>query len=201
MWIRTTIGDVEWSRGKPEELIETIQQKIKDLYEQGQIMQEIHIDGRVFREDFEEYIVHEPEIGRIEEVVIVSVPEEILMQDIRSNLTEYLPKLLRALDSISELFYGQMSSEDWTHFTQLVDGIHWFTGAVQALRHHLERQGQPSLMMDALVRFEGEAQKLAAELNEALEQQEYTAVGDVLKYEWPELLEPLQAIFDDGGKA
>src|SRR5690606_20447944 len=102
MWIRTTIGDVEWSRGKPEELIETIQQKIKDLYEQGQIMQEIHIDGRVFREEFEEYIVHEPEIGRIEEVVIVSVPEEILMQDIRSNLTEYLPKLLRALDSISE---------------------------------------------------------------------------------------------------
>ncbi len=201
MWIRSAAGDIEWSMGRPEELVETIHRTIKALYEQGQIMQEIHIDGQVFRDGFEEYIAKQAENGRFKEIVIVSVWEKGLMQDIQSDLTAYLPKLLSALDSISELFYGQMTMEDWTHFTRLVDGIHWFTGAVHALRHHLERQGQPSQVMDALARFEGDAQRLVAELNEALERKEYTVAGDLLKYEWSELLLPLQEALDDGGKA
>ena len=201
MWIRSAAGDIEWGKGKPEELIEIIHQTIKALYEQGQIMQEIHMDGNVFREGFEDYITKQAGSGRIKEIVIVSVKEDDLMQDIQSDLKAYLLKLLNALDSISELFYGQMTADDWKHFSQLVDGIHWFTSGAHALRHHLERQGQPSQIMDALDRFENDAQRLVAELNEALERKEYTAAGDLLKYEWPELLAPLQAVLDDGGKA
>lgn len=201
MLIRSSAGDIEWNKGRPEELIEAIHQTIKSLYEQGQIMQEIHVDGLVFRDGFEEYIANQAENGRMEEIVIVSVQEDELMQEILTDVRAYLPRLLKALDSISELFYGQMTSEDWTHFTQLVDGVHWFTGAVHAWRHHLERQEQPSRNIDALARFEEEAQRLVAELNEALERQEYTTVGDLLKYEWPELLVPLEAALDDGGQA
>jgi hypothetical protein len=201
MLIRSAAGDMEWSRGEPEELIQTIQQTISTLFEQGQIIQEIHIDNQVFREDYEEYITRQADIGTINEIVIVSVEEKSLIKDIETDLKAYLPKLLNGLDSISELLYGQMSEEDWSHFTRLVEGIQWFTSAAQVLRHHLQRQGQPSSVLDALVEFENGALQLIAQLNESLEQQEFTHAGDLLKYEWPELLLPVQEALKDGDLA
>ncbi|WP_276353596.1 hypothetical protein [Cohnella caldifontis] len=201
MRIRSAAGDIEWNKGTTEELVEIIHQTIKALYDQGQIMQEIHMDGMVIREGFEDFVAKQAENERIKEIVIVSVEEKGLIQEIQSDMTAYLPKLLNALDSISELFYGQMTSDDWSYFTQLVDGIHWFMGAANALRHHLERQERPSPILDALTRFEDDAKRRVAELNEALEQKEYTAAGDQLKYEWPELLQPLRAALNAGGNA
>lgn len=199
MRIRSAIEVLEWNSDGKETLSDMIQQMIANLYEQGQIFQGLRIGDRVVRDGFEEFVKQQADVSPQTEVVIESVDETLLMNDIYSDMTGYLPKLIKALDSISELLYGQMSNEDWTYFSQLIEGIHWFMSAAHGLRHHIERLRPTSPLLGALTRFESEAEERVAELNEALSQKDYTAAGDQLKYEWSELLLALQESFGDGG--
>lgn len=199
MRIRSAIEVLEWNSDGKETLSDMIQQMIANLYEQGQIFQGLRIGDRVVRDGFEEFVKQQADVSPQTEVVIESVDETLLMNDIYSDMTGYLPKLIKALDSISELLYGHMSNEDWTYFSQLIEGIHWFMSAAHGLRHHIERLRPTSPLLGALTRFESEAEERVAELNEALSQKDYTAAGDQLKYEWSELLLALQESFGDGG--
>lgn len=199
MYIRSAIGVSEWSNGEQETLVELIQRMIKELYEQGQIFQGIRIGDLVIREGVEDFIEKQTETIHNQEIVIESMDETVLMNDIYSDMTAYLPKLINGVDSISELLYGQMTNEEWSYFSQLIEGIHWFMSAAHGLRHHIERLRPKSSLLDALVKFESEAEGHVAELNEALTQSDYTSAADQLKYEWSEMLLALQEAFNDGG--
>jgi len=199
MRIRSAVGVKEWDKSDKETLVDTIRSMIEDLYAQSQIFQGIRIGDQVVRDGFEEFVAQQTDSNPEVEVVIESVDEMILMNDIYSDMTVYLPKLIKALDSISELLYGQMTNEDWSHFSRLIEGIHWFMSAAHGLRHHIERLRPTLPLLDALVRFEAQAEQLVAELNEALTQKDYTVVGDLLKYEWSEMLLALKESFDSGG--
>jgi len=192
--IISAIGTRDTTGHDADQTIAVLNEIFKSLYDQAEIVQEVDIDGAVFRENYNEYLV--ANVDSIRQVTINTVPEAQLMKDIQDELTSYLPKLIRAFDSISELFYGEMTQDDWGHFTQLTDGIQWVSQSAHGLRNHFERANNRSKLYQAIVVFETETEKLLPELEHAMEEQDYTAVGDQLKYEWPEAFKTLHEVME-----
>jgi hypothetical protein len=167
----------------------SLQQLFRDLYDRHEIVQEVLIDGVSFREGYNEYLLENMETVR--RVEIRTVPANELMREIAGELMGYLPRLLSACDSISELFYGEMTQEHWTYFNQMTEGIGWLMQSVHALRHHLERTGENVALTAALSEFEAGLKDQLAELARELGSGDHTAVGDRIKYEIPPLLDTL----------
>lgn len=185
---RETIDLSEQDRNRR---VSALQQLFRDLYDRYEIVQEVLIDGVSFREGYNDYLIENMET--VHRVEIRTVPADELMREIVEELKGYLPRLLNACDSISELFYGEMKQEHWTFFNRLTEGIGWVTESVSALRHHLDRTGKDAALMAALNEFEAEVRGQLTELARELESGDHTAAGDRIKYEFPPLFETLLA--------
>jgi hypothetical protein len=175
-----------------DSIIKALNAIFKDLYNNNEIVQEVVIDGRTYREDYNVELLNNT--MNIKEVKINTVSGDALAQDIAAELRDYLPRLIRAFDSISELFYGEMNQDDWGYFGQLTEGMQWVMQSVHVLRVHAERFGANADDLSVLTAFSAEAEKRLTELEEAIRSKDYTAAGDMLKYEFPELFQPLMEL-------
>ncbi|MEF2243943.1 hypothetical protein [Paenibacillus sp. IITD108] len=106
--------------------------------------------------------------------------------DVIKDIEDYIPKLLQACDSISELFYENMDDERWSIFGQLLDG---FENLYKSLYMTVEdaKDHCPKLyeQLNTLVdRFPKQFIMLQAEL----QVENFVGVGDLVKYEWSSLL-------------
>jgi hypothetical protein len=187
--IQSQLGTTELDASQADAVVAGLNELYKALLEKQQIVQSVVIDGQSYYEGYNDHILNH--MQSIREIVIHSVGEEQLMKEIRDELAAYLPKLIQGLDSISELFYGEMSNEDWGHFSQLTEGMQWTMQCVYGLRNYAERSPSYSALHGSLKQFEAFSERHLPELEAALEQKDYTAVGDQLKYEWPESFEEL----------
>lgn len=160
----------------------------RELYEQNEIVQEVIIDGTSYREGYNERIMQNPEA--IRELHIQTVNGGVVAAEIAEELKEYLPKVLRACDSISELLYGQMSGEDWGLVRQLLEGIGWVVQSVDILGIQSERAGD-GVRTVWWQEFAAAAAEQIAQLERHFAEQEFTAAGDLLKYEMPETFQTL----------
>jgi len=189
MIIVTPQETIDLSGQERDQVASSIQALFNGLYNRSEIVREVLIDGVSFREGFREYLLENLESVR--HVEIRTVPAADLIGEIAEELRGYLPKVIRACDSISELFYGEMAQEDWSYFSQLTEGINWVAQSVHAIRHHLERTGENADLAAALDGFEHELKAQLAEVARELESGDRTAAGDRIKYEWPELFQSL----------
>ena len=189
MIIVTPRKTIDLSGQDRDRFVSSLQQLFRDLYDRYEIVQEVLIDGVSFREGYNEYLIENMETVR--RVEIRTVPAYELMREIAEELRNYLPRLLNACDSISELFYGEMNQDHWTYFNQLTEGIGWVAESVYALRHHLERTGENAALAATLKEFEAGVKHQLTELTLELENGDHTAVGDRIKYEFPPLFEIL----------
>jgi len=172
-----------------EQMIASLNELFRRLYERFEIVQEVLIDGRSFREGYNEFLLNHYDTVKQVEIKTISATE--WMRGVVEELRGYLPRVLHACDSISELFYGEMSEEHWTYFQQLTDGIGWVMQSAEALRHHLERTGENTDLVAALNGFLADAKEQLGVLTRELESGDHTAVGDRIKYELPGLFQKL----------
>jgi len=166
-----------------DQAIASLNELFQRLYERFEIVQEVLIDGQAFREGYNEFLLEH--FDTVKQVEIKTIPAAEWMRGVVEELCGYLPRLLHACDSISELFYGEMNEEHWTYFRQLTDGIGWVTQSAEALRHHLGRTGENADLLAALNGFLAEVKEQLEELARELENGDHTAVGDRIKYELP----------------
>lgn len=180
--------------------IETeLQQIYKDLLDQNEIVQEVVIDGTAYREGYNELLLHNS--ASIREVEIRTVNGDVLVSDILDELKGYLPRLIQAFDSISELFYGEMNQEDWGYFAQLSEGIQWVIASAQIMSSHIDRVGSWLEYQSAVNTFIQDAITQLGELETALQANDFTSVGDLIKYEMPDVFRPLLECLENGGQA
>ena len=189
MIIVTSRETIDLSGQDRDRIALSLQHLFRNLYERHEIVQEVLIDGIVFREGYREYLLENTE--RVRRVEIRTVPAEEWVGEIAQELKGYLPRVINALDSISELFYGEMNEDDWTYFGQLTEGISWVMQSVQVIRHHLERVGKNADLLAVLTGFEIDLTAQLSELSRELESGDHTAVGDRIKYEFPPLFQNL----------
>lgn len=167
--------------------LESLNALFKALYDQLEIVQEVIIDGVVYRENYNNYLLEN--LMSIKSIEIKTVHEAIIVNDIKADLKDYLPKLIKACDSISELFYGVMKDEDWNHFGQLTEGMQWVGQSVYVLLENAKRmEGIPTIIF---TRFVSEVESQIEDLEAVLQQNDYTRAGDIIKYELPDTFKAL----------
>jgi len=106
--------------------------------------------------------------------------------DVVVDVEQYIPKLLKACESISELLYEEMNEEKWNIFGQLLEGLE---NLYQVLIVTVEdiKDHAPSSYIQLASMVELFPQQFLL-LQEELQAGNYVAMGDIVKYEWPALL-------------
>ena len=163
-----------------------------ELFHQNQIVQEVVIDGLTFRENYEPVLLQR--LMEIREVRVHTVQGDIVAQEIIAELKDYIPKVLQAADSISDLFYGEMTSEGWGYFSQLLEGIHWIKQSVYIILDQFNRFPGTDPLEQLLKASSERLNSILKELENCLERSDLVAVGDLIKYEFSELFRELDIV-------
>jgi hypothetical protein len=194
--IISALGVMDLSQENKEARLNALNGVFKDLYDQQEIVQELQIDGKMYRENYNAFLLDN--LMTIQKVDIKTVHESIVVNEIKADLKSYLPKVIQACDSISELFYGEMDERSWSHFGQLTEGLQWVGQSGHILQSAYAKNAEYNMtereLLDAfLQRLEIHIRELEA----ALQEQDFTAAGDLIKYEMPDtfnlLLESLES--------
>jgi len=191
MNVKSVQGTIELFNQGREARLESLNNLFKSLYDQQEIVQEVIIDGVNYRDQYNNYLIEN--LMDIRSVEIKSVQEAVLMQSIVEDLKEYLPKLIRGCDSIPELLYGEMKEEDWGYFGQLMEGTNWVGQSALALQTYGDKRLGAEPIHASVVQFVDGLKKHVEELGAAMEQQDYTAAADLIKYEMSESFKHLLA--------
>ena len=181
MNIKSAQGTMMLAEQDRDARLESLNVLFRSLYDQQEIVQEVIIDGVNYRDQYNNYLLEN--LMDIQSVEIKSVQEALLMQSIAEDLKEYLPKLIRGCDSISELLYGEMKEEGWGYFGQLMEGTNWVGQSALALGTYGDKRLAAEPVHTSVVQFVDGLEKQIEELDAAMEQQDYTAVADLIKYE------------------
>ncbi len=168
--------------------LQELKEVLYDLYKNNEIIQEVIIDGVTYHEGYDERLTDG--FPAIREVAVRTVSRDVLAEEIHNELNEYLLKLINACDSISELFYGELKQDDWNHFSQLMNGIQWVVQSVEVLKVHYG-QHNSSIEKNALDGFTHQIDSHIRLLEQELQDQNYTATGDIIKYELSEVFKQL----------
>jgi len=116
-------------------------------------------------------------------------------QDVIVDIEQYIPKLLQACDSISELLYEEMNEEKWNIFGQLLEGLeNLYQVLIVTLEDTLDHA--PSLYSRLTPTVERFPQHFLLLQNE-LQAGNYVGVGDIVRYEWPELLDAIMKVLKE----
>ncbi len=178
--------------GTAQEMLSQLNETIARLYSSNEIVQEVIIDGQPYSEGYETYLYQH--IGKVRNIQLMTVNGDLWIAELVTELQHYLPKLIKATDSISDCFYGQMAEEDWRSFSQLMEGVTWVYQSVQTVRNHHANMAYDTTLnvfTAAMVGFTNELEQLLPQVERSIEQQEFTNAGDLLKYELGTALERL----------
>jgi hypothetical protein len=175
-----------------EQRINEINRIFSTLFANDEIVQEVVIDGLIFREAYEPYIFQNVE--QIRHIELKTTNSQLFVAEMVKEVQDYLPRLNRAISSISELFYGEMTQEGWGFFSQLVEGMQSMVQSLQIIRSQWERAGLHASIMPELAEMEERFKALLLELGETIEREEHVAAGDLLKYELGELFQHFEQL-------
>ncbi|THF80800.1 hypothetical protein [Cohnella fermenti] len=161
--------------------IDELNQIFATLFADNLIVQEVVIDGHSYRTGYENELLDR--VSDIAEVRITAVSGEIVAYELLQELKDYMPRLTKAIGSISELFYGEMTPEDWHSFSQLLVGINWVEQGIHILVEQYERAQSSEPLAEVLRVAAARIPEVIQEMEVCMEREERVAVGDLIKYE------------------
>ncbi|WP_337103593.1 motility associated factor glycosyltransferase family protein [Paenibacillus sp. YIM B09110] len=111
--------------------------------------------------------------------------------EIIEDIKLFLPRLEKACDSVSELFYDKMTTESWDIFSQVIAGIDDLYKTLNAvnsglLEHEINFGIQPIINSTCML-----IEQKYHMLNTQLDNDRHIAVGDIIRYEFKPLIQEL----------
>ncbi|WP_019005319.1 hypothetical protein [Cohnella laeviribosi] len=189
--IVTYLGNVsDFSALDVHDREQKINQIFSSLYAENEIVQEVIIDGNSYRDHYE--TVLKQNLAEIREVRIETINGDVFVKDMIQELYKYLPRVNRAIESISDLFYGDMEKQDWNLFSQLLEGIGWVNQAANIILLQLRRAQEINPLFHDISLFVEHLPNLLSELEQVLAEEEHVAAGDLIKYEIGELFQQFE---------
>lgn len=163
------------------------------FFNENQVIQYIEINGQKLFADFERYLVSNYE--DIQELKIFTVSELQLLMETLEEGAAYLSKVLDEIENLSFSFYGEIGKKEWETFSQFTDGLQWIYLAIQSCIPIVEKQDLKIMNKDKLNLIKEKLDHSIRDLEEALINQEYTTVGDLIEYEFRPVLDDTYQIF------
>ncbi|QNK58364.1 hypothetical protein [Paenibacillus sp. PAMC21692] len=107
-------------------------------------------------------------------------------KDVVSDIEEYIPRLIQASDSVSELMYDQVTPDGWGIVAQMLEGYENFYKSLYMTVE--DAKDHDMALFEKLNKLVVKFPEQFVSLQQELEAGNHVAVGDMMKYEWTRLL-------------
>lgn len=175
--------EVENTMAKVDQAFASVNEK---LAEGDYVFSHLMIDGQPFYNEFEEYIAEN--VASIQEIEVVVKTTKEMINEILLSTESYLQGALPEIEKLVDEFYNNPTEQTWVKYEQLLEGIHWIVSAISAVdqtKHEIENWNE---YLTKVASLQNELQGLS----EAMENQDYVLLADIIQYEIMPILEAIK---------
>lgn len=154
---------------------------VQNIFSEKRHISSIEVDGASYYDDFE--VVIERSFKQLKSFKIFTLSsEEHLMQLIQS-IFEYVPRFTSGIREVADSFYGELHEKDWQQFSLVIEGLNWLYQSIEFSTILIKQVRQVNAYEDPFKTTLQLLEPLLVELETALQNQDYIAVGDLMQYE------------------
>jgi hypothetical protein len=177
-----------WKYENTTKSVDALFQRIEDTIKQDNLyLSNMLIDGIEVYEDYREYIVDRLTETLDVQVVLVTIDE--MSEEILVSSLSYMERVIPEIRTLVNEFYQGPTSNSWDRFSQLLEGIQWIHQMIRSVDMHK----QSSLKWGEYVSISQKLSEVGQNMQEAVENIDAVAIGDILNYE---LLPQLQSLYE-----
>ncbi|GJM70141.1 hypothetical protein HMSSN036_23570 [Paenibacillus macerans] len=170
--------------GTIEELDKWWKEATSSIFQTGQFIHCVEIDGKSFYNGYEQYLLLN--VNQIKGINIQTLSKTESILSTEQSLDEYLDRFIPGALGLADQLFGNLSAEQQQLLAQLVEGLDWIGKALQfAGTLYADSGSSLPEYADLLEPFYA----FVNELFEAINQDDYVGVADLLQYEIVPLLE------------
>lgn len=147
----------------------------KILIEKDLLLSHVTVDGVDVFVEIEEYLQQNKQ--NIKTIEVKTTTIQGLLQDALLSMQEYINRTNRMLPDLAQNFYNEPSDKTWHLLGQLLEGIQWMKQTEQFIHQHQLLKGW--IEFYKLISFDD----ILNNLEEAVEQQDWLTIGDIISYE------------------
>lgn len=134
-------------------------------------------DGVEVFEDHEDFLKSQQ--GTIDRLEIIAKTEKEFTNDVLISLENYTEQAMPLLEGLSNAFYNNPESETWSQFAQLMESLQWINSVIELLRKQEEKVAN----WEQYEKTAGIIQQELGNLEDALENEDFVLIGDIIQYE------------------
>jgi len=149
------------------------------LASRNEVIQSIQINDEFSDTDWEEAVSRE--FPTIRTLKIDTIAVQKLIDETLLSLQEYTKRAGIAVGDLANKFYSLPDDETWSTFKDLLAGLEWLMGATVSIGRVRSRS--------EFVSFHERSSQMLKSILEHLENNDYTAIADILRYEVASMLE------------
>lgn len=166
----------------------------QELEENNQKLAHLVIDGNPVYEDFTQYFIKNIQIINVVEVITQSL--QSLIVEILVSAEEYTNNVAKRLSSLAESFYQNPKADHWNDLSLFFEGIEWLIGTTESIDSikNLEPLIRNYEMWNRYTHNIKNIQTYMPDLEQAIINQDYVLIGDLLLYEILPILEEIKEI-------
>lgn len=176
---------------------EEVVEKINGLIEDGYYFSHFVADDQEVYENHEEFL--NLYISTIKRLEIVAKTVKEFTNDILLSAESYIERAKPSLSLLSEEFYNNPTSETWGQFDQLLEGLQWLHSMLTILTEREEKLYNAATYEEISINLQEELENLG----EAVENEDFVLIGDIIQYEilpnYEALQEATQSTIDTEG--
>lgn len=143
----------------------------------------IIVDGEEIHNDFEIYI--EDNIKNIDEIKVVMLTVKEIVRENLLTIDEYIKRATPLINDLSDKFYREPTSEDWTQLSELLGAISFIFETLESIdsMNNLNEIVSNYEVWNEYAREVKSLNEILIDLNSAIENKDTVLIGDLLSYE------------------
>lgn len=158
---------------------------INDVIGSDYLFSHVNADGIEIYDNQEQFLSNNlPNIQVLE--IIAYTSTEFISNSLR-DAENYLEGAIKEFDTLSDGFYNTPGTDEWTKFSEMLEGMQWINLVISSIDHLKEKPENWS-------EFTSISDKLQSELRmleEAIEKNDFVLIADLIQYELLPLYEML----------
>lgn len=171
-----------------KDLSEIIQQLEEKIWEQGEVICEVHVNDIFLSENDEERFAKE-KIEDIQKLIVLSrKPEELISESLTSAI-DLFPKVKSGAVTIADEFRNHGEQASKRSFVELLDACQWISESLFLLKSMLIQKVGKSEFEERWKSIEVLFARVAQDSLKAYDAKDYVLLSDILEYDLTESLD------------
>lgn len=178
--------------GSIEQLDKWWKEATGSIFQTGQLIHFVEIDGKVFYDGYEQYL-----FLNVEQIQCVNINSLSRLESIVSTeqeLDQYLCRFIPAAKGVANRLYGGLNEENVSLLSQVVQGLGWISSALDlSVKLYSEEAGNLPEYLTTVAPIS----QFIGTLHDNIQNDDFVGVSDVLEYEIIPALENYLSLYKE----